>query len=106
MKDIAHLSFPQTRKGVQSFLGSLNYYRKCIEDISVLTSVLYELSDDQVRLGSDLGRAKRAFELLKAKIVNTPVLRHPDRSQPFSVVPHANSWAISAVLGQEHDGLI
>ncbi|POM66127.1 Reverse transcriptase [Phytophthora palmivora] len=86
--------------------GSLNYYHKFIEDFPVVAAVLYELSDEQVRAGRDLSRAKEEFDILKQKIVSTPLLRHPDRTKPFVIIPHANQWAACAVLGQEHDGVI
>ncbi|GMF45712.1 unnamed protein product [Phytophthora fragariaefolia] len=105
-RGVQDLTFPKTQKGVQSFLGSLNYYHKFIEDFPVVAAVLYELSDDQVRSERDLTRAKAAFEILKKKMVSTPLLRHLDRSKPFVVIPHANRWAACAVLGQEHDGKI
>ncbi|GMF30010.1 unnamed protein product [Phytophthora fragariaefolia] len=85
---------------VQSFLGSLNYYHKFIEDFTVVAAILYERSE------RDLARAKAAFEILKKKIVSTPLLRHPDRSKPFVIIPHANRWAACAVLGQGHDGKV
>ncbi|OWY94819.1 LOW QUALITY PROTEIN: reverse transcriptase [Phytophthora megakarya] len=67
----------------------------------------HELTDDdQVRAGRDLSRAKEFFEILKRKIVSTPLLRHPDRTKPFVIIPHANQWAACAVLGQIHDGLV
>jgi hypothetical protein len=105
-KGIEELPFPKTLKGVQSFLGSLNYYHKFIEDFPVVAAVLYKLTDDQVRTGRDLTRAKEAFAILKRKIVSTPMLRHPDRIRPFVIIPHANPWASCAVLGEEHDGRI
>ncbi|GMF39980.1 unnamed protein product [Phytophthora fragariaefolia] len=103
---VQDLPFPKTLKGVQSFLGSLNYYHKFIEDFPVVAAVLYELSDDLVRSKRDLTSAKAAFEILKKKIVSTPLLRHPDRSKPFVIIPHANRWAACEVLGQEQDGKI
>ncbi|POM60637.1 reverse transcriptase [Phytophthora palmivora] len=106
VKGIQDLPFPSTLKGVQSFLGSLNYYHKFIEDFPVVTAVLYELSDEQVRAGRDLSRAREAFDILKQKIVATPLLRHPDRTKPFVIIPHANQWTACAVLGQEYDGVI
>ncbi|GMF41720.1 unnamed protein product [Phytophthora fragariaefolia] len=105
-KGVQDLPFSKTLKGVQSFLESLNYYHKFIEDFPVVAAVLYELSDDQVRSERDLTRAKAAFEILKKKIVSTPLLRHPDRSKPLVIIPHANRWAACTVLGQEHDGKI
>jgi len=59
-----------------------------------------------VRAGHDLSRAKESFEILKRKIVSTPLLRHPDRNKPYVIIPHANKWAACAVLGQEYDGVI
>ncbi|KAE8993020.1 hypothetical protein PR001_g20782 [Phytophthora rubi] len=77
-KGVQDLPFPKTLKGVQSFLGSLNYYHKFIEDFPVVAAVLYELTDEQVRAGI----------------------------RPFVIIPHANQWAACAVLGQEYDGVI
>ncbi|OWY95989.1 reverse transcriptase [Phytophthora megakarya] len=106
VKDIQELPFPSTMKGVQSFLGSLNYYHKFIEDYAVVAASLYELTDDHVRAGRHLSRAKESFAILKRKIVSTPLPRHPDRTKPFVIIPHANQWAACAVLGQMHDGLV
>lgn len=36
----------------------------------------------------------------------TPILKHPNRRKPFVVILHANPWVVSAVLGQEYDGII
>ncbi|TYZ60302.1 hypothetical protein PybrP1_005967 [[Pythium] brassicae (nom. inval.)] len=44
--------------------------------------------------------------MLKLKLANAPMLCHPERSRPFVVILHANSWAISAVLAQEHGGVL
>ncbi|POM57508.1 LOW QUALITY PROTEIN: Reverse transcriptase [Phytophthora palmivora] len=101
-KSVQDLPFPSTLKGVQSFLGSLNYYHKFIEDFPVIAAVLYELTDEQIKTRRDLTQAKEAFEILKRKIVSTPLLRHPDRTRPFVIIPHANPWAACAVLGQEY----
>ncbi|KAE9072822.1 hypothetical protein PF010_g25331 [Phytophthora fragariae] len=105
-KGVQDLPFRNTLKGVQSFLGSLNYYHEFIEDFPVVAAVLYELTDEQIRSKRDLSRAKESFEILKRKIVSTPLLRHPDRTKPFVIIPHANRWAACAVLEQEYDGVI
>ncbi|OWZ00113.1 reverse transcriptase [Phytophthora megakarya] len=84
----------------------LNYYHKFIEDFPVIAASLYELTEERIRSGRYLLRVKDAFEILKWKIVSTPLLRHPDRSRPFVIIPHANQWAACAVLGQVYDGTI
>ncbi|POM78403.1 Hypothetical protein PHPALM_4066 [Phytophthora palmivora] len=98
-KGVKDLTFPTTLKGVQSFMGSLNYYNKFIEDLPVIAAVLYELTEEHMKSRRDLSRAQEAFEILKHRIVSIPLLRHPDRSKPFVIIPHANPCAASAVLG-------
>ncbi|GMF36175.1 unnamed protein product [Phytophthora fragariaefolia] len=105
-KDVKDLPFLSTLKGVQSFHGSLNYYKKFIENLPVVAAVLYELTDEKIRAGRDLIRAREAFGVLTRKIVSTPLLRHPDSEKPFVIIVHANPWAACAVLGQEYDGVI
>ncbi len=104
LKGIEKLQFPTSLKGVQSFLGSLNYYHKFIEGFPAIATVLYELTDEQIVAGRGLDRAKLAFEMLKTKVQRLPELRHGDRNKPFTIILHANPWAIGAVLAQEHDG--
>ncbi|GMF60604.1 unnamed protein product [Phytophthora fragariaefolia] len=94
------LPFPSTLEGVQSFLGSLKYYNKFIEDLPVVASVRDELTDEQIRTGRDLGRAKEAFEILKQKIVSTPLLRHPNKERPFVIIVHANPYWVRSMMGQ------
>ncbi|OWZ01714.1 LOW QUALITY PROTEIN: reverse transcriptase [Phytophthora megakarya] len=100
VKGIEDLPFSSTYKGVQSFLWSLNYYNKFIEDLPVL----YELDEERERAAQNLEAAKESFEILKRRV--NPLLRYPDRTKPFVIIPHANPWAACVVLVQEHEGLI
>ncbi|GMF66223.1 unnamed protein product [Phytophthora lilii] len=43
---ITELSFPASKKGMQAFLGALNYYSRFIQDFAVYAAVLYQLADD------------------------------------------------------------
>ncbi|GMF47169.1 unnamed protein product [Phytophthora fragariaefolia] len=79
---------------ISSFLGSLNYYSRFIEDFAIYASILYELREidlfeasgqAKARLESDdknqrdqWARATKAFVVLKDKIVNAPILTHFD----------------------------
>ncbi|OWZ23031.1 reverse transcriptase [Phytophthora megakarya] len=65
--DVKNLPFSTTLKGVQSFLRSLNYYNKFIEDLSVVVAVLYELTDEQIRMGKKSGTCKGSFCNSQAK---------------------------------------
>ena len=42
---LVHIPSPRTLRSMQSFLGSLNYCSRFIEDIAIYASVLYELRE-------------------------------------------------------------
>ena len=105
-ESLLSLPFPRTLKGIQSFLGSLNYHSKFIENYSVIATCLYELTEERLRRGVDLAIPQKAFELLKTKLLGAPLLHHPRRGQPFHIILYATKWAISATVCQEHDGLL
>ncbi|GMF36309.1 unnamed protein product [Phytophthora fragariaefolia] len=52
LTEIAKLPFPKTKKGVQSFLGAINYYGRCIQDFAAYGAALYQLKDDVFKPGA------------------------------------------------------
>ncbi|GMF47751.1 unnamed protein product [Phytophthora fragariaefolia] len=94
LSSLADLPFPATLRSMQSFLGSLNYYSRFIEDFAIYASILYELREidffearrqANTRLESDdqdqrdkWTRTTKAFVVLKDKIINAPILTHFD----------------------------
>ncbi|KAF0737944.1 hypothetical protein Ae201684_005940 [Aphanomyces euteiches] len=91
---------------MQSFLGSLNFYSRFIENYSILASCLYEISDEELRLGLVSPAAVRAFADLKAAYSSTPLLRHADPEREFHVLLYTTTWAISATVCQDYDGVL
>ncbi|KAE9278265.1 hypothetical protein PR003_g28575, partial [Phytophthora rubi] len=132
---LTDLPFPGSLRAMQSFLGSLNYYSKFIEDYAIYAAVLYELrevdfaamSKPEARsriqnlaatVGDDIEearksaeadlrwiRAQKSFSKLKEMVAPTPILRHFRPELQPVVVVYANDWAISAALMQEHDDM-
>ncbi|KAE9163080.1 hypothetical protein PF005_g30592 [Phytophthora fragariae] len=51
MAAITELTFPRTKKGMQSFLGALNHYNRFIQDFAVYGAALYQLKDDDFAPG-------------------------------------------------------
>ncbi|GMG17587.1 unnamed protein product [Phytophthora fragariaefolia] len=64
---IAVLPFPKSMKGMQAFLGALDYYGRFIQNLAVYGAVLYQLMEDDFAQGGDLTAAKAAFSELKRK---------------------------------------
>ncbi|KAG2788341.1 hypothetical protein PC116_g11030 [Phytophthora cactorum] len=71
MQAIAALPFPTSTKGMQSFLGALNYYSRFIQHFAVYGAALYQLKDSDFDGG----------DLSAAKVAGAPILRHLDRSR-------------------------
>ncbi|GMF34609.1 unnamed protein product [Phytophthora fragariaefolia] len=84
MAAIAELPFPTTKKGMQAFLGALNYYGRFIQNLAVYGVILYQIKEDDFAPGDDLTAAKAAFAELKTKVVEAPILRHFDSGKMFT----------------------
>ncbi|KAE9311632.1 hypothetical protein PF008_g20164 [Phytophthora fragariae] len=106
LKAIAELSFPRSKKGMQSFLGALNYYSRFIQDFAVYGAALYQVKDEDFAAGGNLSAARRSFATLQQKVAEAPILRHFSRDLPVHVTLFANEWAVSTTLMQEHGGLM
>ncbi|OWY92571.1 hypothetical protein PHMEG_00038378, partial [Phytophthora megakarya] len=52
------------KKGVQQFLGALNYYGRFIQDFAVFGAVLYQLKDGDFTDEGDVSGAKESFRIL------------------------------------------
>ncbi|KAE8980835.1 hypothetical protein PR001_g24180, partial [Phytophthora rubi] len=100
---IAEIPFPRNKKGMQAFLGALNYYSRFIQNLAVYGAVLYQLKEDDFGSSTDLSAAKASFAELKRKVVEAPILRHFDSAKDVHVMLFANEWALSSTLMQIHD---
>ena len=50
---------------------------------------------------------QQAWETIKNKLVEAPVLAHPDINKKFTLITDASSYAIGCILAQEsNDGLL
>uniref|UniRef100_H3H486 Peptidase A2 domain-containing protein n=1 Tax=Phytophthora ramorum TaxID=164328 RepID=H3H486_PHYRM len=103
MKAVTELPFPASKKGMQSFLGALNYYSRFIQDFAVYGAALYQLKDEDFTPSGSLSAAKRSFAALQQKVAEAPILRHFDRDKEVHVTLFANEWALSFTLMQYHD---
>ncbi|GMF17692.1 unnamed protein product [Phytophthora fragariaefolia] len=103
---ITELSFPKTKKGVQAFLGALNYYSRFIQDFAVYGAALYQVPEEAFGPGGVLSSAKRSFTALQTKVADASILKHFDRGKKVHVMLFANDCALSTTLMQQHDGVM
>ena len=94
-------SAPTCVKGVQSFLGFANYYRRFIKDYSRICSPLFDLTKkDQPYIWTPA--CQSAFEYLKTQFTSAPILKHFDPSLETILETDASDRVVSGVLSQYH----
>ena len=90
---------PTLVKGIWSFTGFANFYRKFIPDFSNIVAPLNLLTHKgKPWIWTQL--QQRTFERLKHIFSSAPVLRIPDVTCPFSIMTDASLLAAGAVLMQ------
>lgn len=96
---VVKLPRPKTEKDIKSFLGMTGFYRKFISDYSTIAKPLTALlRKDTPFLWSH--EQETAFQTLKQKLINHPILQYPDFNQPFILTCDASNVGIGSVLSQ------
>nr|GFB98298.1 DNA-directed DNA polymerase [Tanacetum cinerariifolium] len=96
---ITKLPYPTTVKGVMSFLGHAGFYRRFIQDFSKITRAMTHLLEKETPFVFSK-ECIDAFNTLKKKLTEAPILIVPDWNLPFKLMCDAIDYAIGAVLGQ------
>ncbi|GKE48883.1 reverse transcriptase domain-containing protein [Tanacetum coccineum] len=96
---IAKLPHPTTLKGIRSFLGHSGFYRRFIQDFSkIARPMTHLLKKDTPFFFSK--KCIEAFQTLKRKLTEAPILVAPDWDLPFELMCDASDFPIGAVLGK------
>ena len=99
IKTLAH---PTTVKGVRSFLGHAGFYRRFIKDFSKIARPLCRLLEKDTRFNFD-DSCKAAFEEIKIKLVQAPIMVALEWDQGFEIMCDASDFAMGAILGQRKE---
>ncbi|GJW16950.1 reverse transcriptase domain-containing protein [Tanacetum coccineum] len=96
---ISKLPHPTTVKGIRSFLGHAGFYRRFIKDFSKISRPMTHLLEKNTPFifSED---CILAFQTLKKKLTEAPILIAPNWDEPFEIMCDASDYAIGAVLGQ------
>lgn len=92
---------PRTQKGVRSFLGLANYYRKFIKNFSKVASPLSNLLGKEGQPLKWDEACANAFDELKTLLSTAGVLKYPEFDKEFEVHTDASGFAIGGVLMQD-----
>ncbi|GKE13594.1 reverse transcriptase domain-containing protein [Tanacetum coccineum] len=100
---IAKLPHPTSVKGIRSFLGHAGFYRRFIQDFSKIARPMTHLLEKDTPFFFSKECIK-AFNDLKKKLTEAPILVAPDWDLPFEIMCDASEFAI--LLLQEFDVII
>ena len=95
---------PTTLKGVQSFLGFSNFYRRFIEQYGRIARPLHQLT----RKGASFvwtNACQEAFNTLQKKLTDAPLLHHFRHDLETKVETDASDGVVAGVLSQMSGGL-
>nr|GFB00674.1 hypothetical protein [Tanacetum cinerariifolium] len=99
---ITKLPHPTTVKDIRSFLGHAGFYLRFIKDFSKIARLMTRLLEkDTPFIFSQ--ECIHAFQILKRKLTEAPILIALDWDMPFELMYDASDYAIGAVLGQRQD---
>lgn len=92
---------PTTRKQLQRFLGFANFYRRFVRGYSQIAAPLTKLTSTKHNFTWS-PEADLAFQELKNRFTNAPILVHPDPERQFVVEVDASDSGVGAVLSQRN----
>ena len=99
LKGIRDWLAPTTVKQVRGFLGFGNFYRQFIRNFSELAKPLNDLLKKEQKF-EWTDECQQAFDTMKRKFTEEPVLGMPDHNKPFQIKCDASKYASGAVLTQ------
>ena len=93
------VEWPKTQINVKQFSGLAGYYRRFIDGFSEIASPLNQHLKKDMPFNCTQ-KQQAAYDILKAKLCEEPLLQRPDFSQAFILTTDASGFAIGGILSQ------
>ncbi len=104
IEPIVTMKAPRNVKETRRFLGMSGFYRKHIRNFAKIAASLTGLTRKNHPFEWD-AQCQEAFETLKKKLVQAPVLAKADIRRPFILETDASQTHVAAVLMQYEEGV-
>jgi transposase InsO family protein len=92
---------PSTVKGIQSFLGFCNFYRRFIRDYGIIAKPLVNLTRTGIKYVWTQA-CQDAFQKLKSMLTSAPILQHYSEELDTRIETDASDGVVAGVLSQKH----
>ncbi|GJY85640.1 reverse transcriptase domain-containing protein [Tanacetum coccineum] len=100
IKAVKNWASPTTPTEIRQFLGLVGYYQRFIKDFSKIAKSLTELTHKNKKCIWDEDQ-ESAFQLLKQKLCEAPILALPEGNDDFVVYCDASLQGLGAILMQK-----
>ncbi|CAF3794553.1 unnamed protein product [Rotaria sordida] len=102
LRAVREYPVPTKLKAVRSFLGLTSYYRRFIKNYATIAEPLLALTRNSDSKSFQWTQAcQDAFELLRQRLIEAPIISYPRFDQPFILQLDASDVGISAILAQK-----
>ncbi|GET66741.1 retroviral-like aspartic protease 1 [Rhizophagus irregularis DAOM 181602=DAOM 197198] len=99
IEKIKNLKPPKNIKQIREINGLCSYYRKFVKGYSKIVKPIMELTRKNVPfVWTD--KQQKALEELKEKLINYPILQHPNFEKEFILITDASGEGLGAILEQ------
>jgi hypothetical protein len=102
VEEIVKMLPPTDVSELRAVLGTANYYRKFVENYSTIAAPLNNLLKEDVAWNWS-EECRKAFDTIKEKLTQAPILRRSDYSSPFELHTNWSGVGLGAVLVQRDD---
>ena len=96
---VTNFPIPQSVREVRQFLGLASYYHRFVQGFTKIAQPLHALTQKGTTFDQSTD-CQNAFETLKSRLVQAPVLAYPDFSKSFVLETDASIKGLGAVLSQ------
>ena len=100
---ILHIPVPTRVKELQSFLGSCNYYRRFIQNYSIITKPMSELLKKNNKWNWT-NECQQAFDYIKKALTSEPILALYRPGDQLIISTDASGFGVGAILFQIQNG--
>ena len=100
IKDIEQIAMPHNKKGMQSFMGTINFVRRFVPDFAQIVKPLQQMVKQNAQFKwTEI--EKVAFSKIKTVVAHAPSLRSPDFDKDFILYTFASNDSLAAMLTQK-----
>ncbi|CAB5214806.1 unnamed protein product [Rhizophagus irregularis] len=99
IEKIKNLKPPKNIKQIREINGLCSYYRKFVKGYSKIVKPIMELTRKNVPFVWT-EKQQKALEELKEKLINYPILQHPNFEKEFILITDASGEGLGAILEQ------